>query len=592
MAAQIGPGFGNSAVLSSVVSDVKQSVLGSTVRSRTARSVNTNSAAHVSATNNGSAAQALTGGDSFNINNPEGGEGEAVALPQINQRAVYGLYCSWAIAGLMYGFVFNYINIPLCQYVFGPMGAPGRATLAQCNISQTFTCLPWNFQVFYGLFLDRVGLFGTRRKGWVVFGWSMSLCTLVVIAFVADGLQKKGDIFTYMLMLLIMCIFYIFSTVSCDGLTIEFGKMEPPEHRGYILTTGQMVRFGAQVVVNLVGIFGMNGKFYYPKDDSRENDTIFPFELPFWSIHLVLIAMALPLFIAMIYLLEDPPSDLEEHHSLKAVGETLWTVLKTKVVFCLIVFCISSTAIAALQNPGLNVIANIVAPSTFQLSVGTLIGNTLFLLGVWIFRTYFMNKNWRFTFIWTALLLASNGGLQLMMIFNTGGWGQTGWFYAFGSNIMLLVQGVQQVLSSLSVIEISPPGFEASVYEFLISVGNSGIALNGNIMNFLLPIFGLNGIAPVYHTVDKAERDHYNDLLAKATYFTIIVNAVAALTFCWFLPKGKQQCHEWNALWKRPMTGIFNLSLGWIVLLFSLTLSLLSSIPSTCCLKIAGGDGC
>merc|ERR1719163_2317146 len=117
-----------------------------------------------------------------------------------------------------------------------------------------------------------------------------------------------------------------------------------------------------------------------------------------------------------------------------------------------------------------------------------------------------MNKNWRLTFIWTALLIAGNGGLQLMMIFNTGGFGQTGWFYAFGTNIMLLIQGVQQVLSSLAVIEISPPGFEASIYEFLISVGNSGISLNGNIMNFLLPVFNLNGIAPHYHHVDPQER--------------------------------------------------------------------------------------
>merc|ERR1712046_396537 len=111
------------------------------------------------------------------------------------------------------------------------------------------------------------------------------------------------------------------------------------------------------------------------------------------------------------------------------------------------------------------------------------------------------------------------------MIFNVGGFGQRGWFYAFGNNIMLLIQGVQQVLSSLSVIEISPAGFEASIYEFLISVGNSGISLNGNIMNFMLPVFKLNGIEDNYHHVDESERDHYNSLMATATYFTIITNA-------------------------------------------------------------------
>merc|ERR1719240_1233535 len=117
-----------------------------------------------------------------------------------------------------------------------------------------------------------------------------------------------------------------------------------------------------------------------------------------------------------------------------------------------------------------------------------------------------------------------NGCLQLMIIFNVWGVGQSGWFYAFGSNIMLLIQGVQQVLSSLAVIEVSPPGFEASVYEFLISVGNSGISLNANLMNIFVPLFHLNGINGVsYENAkkhDPALHAHYNSQLASATYFT------------------------------------------------------------------------
>merc|ERR1719436_2067827 len=103
------------------------------------------------------------------------------------------------------------------------------------------------------------------------------------------------------------------------------------------------------------------------------------------------------------------------------------------------------------------------------------------------------------------------------MIFNTWGIGQTGWFYAFGTNIMLLVQGVQQVLSSLAVIEISPAGFEATVYEFLISVGNSGISLNANLMNVFVPIFGLHDFtSTTYKHAIKSDpklHAHYNSLL-------------------------------------------------------------------------------
>jgi len=414
-----------------------------------------------------------------------------------------------------------------------------------------------------------------------------------VISFTADRLASEGQLFTYMMLLLVMCVFYIFSTVSSDGMTIEFGKLEPPETRGYIMTTGQMTRFGSQVVVNLVGIFGMNSDFYYPKVHEA-NDTVFPFGLSFQAVHLVLLGMCIPIYIVMLFLLEDPPRDLEVHHSCGTAVKTMWSVMKTKVMTCLIVFCVMSTGVASLQNPGLNVIATIAAPSTFQISVGTLLGNLLFLVGVWVFRTYFINRNWRITFVWTALLIALTGVTQLCVIFNAWGIGQSGWFYAFSSNIMLLIQGVQQVLSSLAVIEIAPPGFEASVYEFLISIGNSGISLNANIMNLFVPIFDLNSILPVekYRNASLSLHDHYNSLLGTSTYFTMIVNAVAALTFCWFLPFGRQQCHDWLQLWRKPQTGLFNLVFGGGIFLFSVTISMLSAIPSTSCLKIAGGDGC
>lgn len=38
--------------------------------------------------------------------------------------------------------------------------------------------------------------------------------------------------------------------------------------------------------------------------------------------------------------------------------------------------------------------------------------------GVYFFRRFFMNRNWRITFVWTAAILALNNGFQLMVIFN------------------------------------------------------------------------------------------------------------------------------------------------------------------------------
>lgn len=193
------------------------------------------------------------------------------------------------------------------------------------------------------------------------------------------------------------------------------------------------------------------------------------------------------------------------------------------------------------------------------------------------------------TFVWTASLLASNCGFQLLVINNAQA--QTGWFYAFGSNILMIIQGIAQVLSSLAVVEISPPGFEASVYEFLTTMHNAGITLNTNLQNLFVPVFKLNGIEHVYKK-ELDMRHEFNTRMNYATYFTMAVNLMGAFAFCMFLPKNKDQCKVWAAAWRKPCIGILNLTVGTTVLLFSITISLLSVFPATNCLQIAGGQGC
>jgi len=336
----------------------------------------------------------------------------------------------------------------------------------------------------------------------------------------------------------------------------------------------------------------MNGKYYYNGATRTANETVFPFELTFRQVHLVLLLSVLPIYAAMLCFLRDPPAVAEEpRHSLKTIATILWTVLKTKVMCCLVMFGIGSIAIASLQNPAQNVIAFIAKPSTFQLSLGTLCGNLLFLLGVWIFRTFLINRNWRLVFVMTSVLLSVNGGFQLLVIYNAWGIAQNGWFYAFASNMLLIIQGIMQVLASLSVMEISPAGLEASVYEFLTSMQNSGISLSCNLQNIFFPIFSLNGIASNYET-HPANRPDYNSHLAAATYFTIAVDIIGSLTFCWCLPKDKRQCRVWLGQWHHVSAGVWNLFFGGGVLFFSLTVSVLSALPATDCLPIAGGRGC
>merc|ERR1712227_272719 len=212
------------------------------------------------------------------------------------------------------------------------------------------------------------------------------------------------------------------------------------------------------------------------------------------------------IFVLMVWWIRDPPKqNVEEHPKCGSVARELWGTLKTKVVLFLVIQNVGSVGIAGMGNPAGNIIASIAAPSTFQVSVGSSVGMMFFLVGVWIFRTWFMNRNWRFTFVWTEILLLSSLVLNMLVIYNAWGVGQNGWFYMMSGTLPSVIAGIQQVLTSLAVAEISPAGSEATVYEFLVTCHNSAIALSSNLMNIFLPVFNLNEInGSVYAAADSA----------------------------------------------------------------------------------------
>jgi hypothetical protein len=311
---------------------------------------------------------------------------------------------------------------------------------------------------------------------------------------------------------------------------------------------------------------------------------------------LLLLVLAIPIFVIMVLCLQDAP--IVEEEDIGGVKEGLWNLwltLQSKAMLMMIIFSIGFIAIAGLSNAASTAVSSIIVPTPILLNASGLLGQVLFILGVWIFRRYFMARNWRFTCCWTSVLQQLETLFTLAIIYNFGGICQSGYFYCFGDVVINIFSGIAQVLASLATIEIARPGLEATTYETLVTIHNCAIAFNTNIANTFLPVFNLNDIThESYHDAGPAAKADFNTDMRNATLVTAALQLGGTLFFMWFLPTDKIMCRNWkdDIRFHKNSIAAICLTVAACIFLYSTTLSFFTLFPATRCLKLAGGEGC
>lgn len=488
---------------------------------------------------------------------------------RLDRRTTWGVYCVYMAIGCTGDFFVTFLAAPtLCQYVFGPMGnEPGdHTTVGQCNVAPSVFQMSWNFKLFFGFFLDIVPFFKSRRKGWILFGWTGGLAMLGINALFVDYFVENHqfDMFLYSLML--MCFFYTFSDVAADGMLVELSKLEPESQKGTIMTNSQMCRFTMMMVSTAFGTLAMSGPSYQPPGKPAPGALVLPFELPLSGVLWMIFAIAVPFYVGMWIWLRDPPIP-EEHQGkgkceiAKEAGKHVWTAMKSFAVFMLLLQCYGIQALANLMNPANQAIASISKPTTIQTGIGAVIGNLSLVLGIWIFKRFFLKTNWRSTLFMSEFFLALASALGLMSIYDTWGISRNGWFYMFSANLPSLIQGIGRVVSSLAIVEISPRGLEATIYELLVSANNGAISLNTALQSIFAAPFKLEDISSVTWEAHPEMVPTYQNRLMLATVFSLIVNISGAAVFMWCLPKDPEQCRAWaqKKSWHKNWAAALNL---------------------------------
>merc|ERR1719263_1774975 len=161
----------------------------------------------------------------------------------------------------------------------------------------------------------------------------------------------------------------------------------------------------------------------------------------------------------------------------------------------------------------------------------------------------------------TQAMTAVCSALAIMIVYNTWGISRNGWFYMFQANVPNFIQGVGQVVSSLAVIEVSPPGLEATIYELLISANNGAISMSSVLQTIFGRVFGVDGITASLFDSNPDKVPMYERRLAVACIFCLVVNLAGAFIFMWFMPKNPAQCREWmgKEKWQNNKTAALNL---------------------------------
>jgi len=373
-----------------------------------------------------------------------------------------------------------------------------------------------------------------------------------------------------------------FADVAADGMGVAYTKLEPEDKRGAIIATNYQCRFFATMMSGgVIKFFFMNGPQFA---DPTSPDPLFPnFGLDLASIQWLLFGLALPFLVCMFLWLEDPHlAEAEEHSSgCKGVSETLkvmWKSTQSYAVFNLVIFAIGIQSLAQLSSPADQAVADIAAPNGTQLSIGTIGSYGLLMVGIQMYKRYFLNGNQRTVSQWCYTVTALLPLAELVIIYNGVNMNPSvsGWFYVIQQDLPGLTQAIAFCLVQIAVAEIAPVGMEASTYEFILTASNIAITVGAIFTSLGMQWLDLSSLSgEEFRQAYKTDIHQYHTFqrhMVIAAVGTAVISVAAAILFSSCLPSGPKQCRVWAGIesWHVPSVSAMNFGILGFMIIWSL----------------------
>ena len=291
-------------------------------------------------------------------------------------------------------------------------------------------------------------------------------------------------------------------------------------------------------------------------------------------------------------------------HSFKDFCYDIWLTLQNLTTLYLLIFVVGVGCFTNFVN-NVNIFLQyyIIDLTNFEAGVDTVTSYGALVVAIWLFQTYLINRNWRYTQYGSTIIASLFGLLWIPAYYNLGGT-MNPWYTIFIDLDQSFVNGLSQVLFSLSVIELAKPGQEATTYELLITVANAAGALSGIFATQLLHPLKSTGCTDddcPSNSVDISSVDAYYssngpERFRNYTLVLIFTSCFFCLCFTPFLPKDKAQCAEWKKLGMQTgdsaSRGYVALALACSIVSYGFIVAVLLLDSDTSCLEGVGGTGC
>ena len=524
---------------------------------------------------------------------------------------------SYALVGFVQGAAVGLSN-NFCFYSFH--GDPNT-----CINATNIVNIPWNLKFFYAWCTDSYKPMGYRRRPYMVIGWVCVLIFTFILACISGKLQSNpnGAVIWILFGFLIQA-FLILADVVADGFSVEIGSHELYHERGVVLITGQIIRFWCSIGAGFLQAFFMNGPDTNPSNCIIDASNCWSWGMDvsqfYWFSFFVVLVGLIPI----LYLKELVPSKDVVDHTFNEHIHLFWETLQNRTTYYMLIYaCLGSTFAAMSSSASTLLQYEVLQLSNLQSGIDAITTNLTLLCGIFLFRKYLLNYNWRVTQYASSIILAIFGLLFLFAYNNVGGL-LNAWFTIFINLSQAFAGGITQVLYGVTVIEIAKVGQEAITYELIISAHNAASTVSTAIATQFL---GVTNSLPCTPSIDFPSTCLNSSVIGGPTscasntvnvnsictfegtggprkfsdnaWLIFGINIIGLLLFTQYLPSTKAECQEWKEKGEtstgfptRRQTGFFSLILASFIIIYGVITSVALLDPKTACLPAFGGSGC